>query len=55
MAYLFSRNMMHTYLGASSLAGIGYGLDQMHRPTAIVAVSSLVLAGIVYARTRGHR
>ncbi len=55
LLFLVSRDMLHTYFGAGALAGIGYGLDQMHRPTAIVVVSSLLLAGIVYARTRGPR
>ena len=53
--FTFSRDMMHTYIGLVALGGIGYGLDQIHRPSAIVAVSALLLSGIVYARTRGAR
>ena len=34
------------------LYGIWHGLSQVHRPAAEVAVSALVLAGVVVARTR---
>lgn len=52
VAALISRDALHTYCGAAAVYGIWWGLDQVHRPSAVIAVSALFLFGIVYARTR---
>ncbi len=52
LALLLSRDALHTYVAAGSLLGIWWGLAQTSRPLASVVVSSLFLAGIIYARTR---
>lgn len=49
---LLSRDALHTYIAALSLYGVWCGLAEIHRPSAMVAVSSLLLSGVVYARTR---
>ncbi len=43
---------LQTYVAVAAMYGIWSGLSEIHRPTALVVVSTLVLSGIVYARTR---
>ncbi len=51
---LLSRDALHTYAGAGSLYGIWWGMAQVHRPSAWILISSLLLCGVVYARTKGQ-
>lgn len=49
---LTCRDALHTYVALAAMYGIWCGLSEIHRPTAVIVVSSLLLGGVVYARTR---
>jgi hypothetical protein len=49
---ILSRPALQAYVELCALGGIYFGLSEIHRPTAIVVVSSLVLAASVFAKTR---
>lgn len=54
VGWALSTNAFHSYFALGALGGIWYGLrETCGKPAAIGVVSVLVLAGVVYARTRG--
>ncbi len=49
---LLSTDAIHSYVFLSALAGLWYGIDQWSRPAGIIAISSILLGLVIYARTR---
>lgn len=47
---ILSRDAIHTYVAGGSLYGLWYGLAEIHRPTAMIVISVIFLAAVVYAR-----
>lgn len=49
---LHDRDAMHSFIATGSLIAIGYGLHGIYAPLAPLGIGSLLLYGIIHARTQ---
>jgi hypothetical protein len=52
MKWLITRDGVHTVIALGSLVAVGWGLHAIWWPLCPLVIGSLLLAAVVYARTR---